>query len=118
MCSVFSYTNDSVMVVTEEDYDRCNSPRPLHFYNNGSDTVCEFDRSGPFYFISGMAGHCEKGEKMIIRVLGHDALPPPSGPEDGPPEPSAAVPRARISYILIAPQLVMLFLGFFFHKVY
>lgn len=112
MCSVFKYNNDSVMVVTEEGYDQCNSLHPI-LYNNDGDTPYEFNRSGPFYFISGTAGHCEKGQKMIIRVLGHDADAPP-----GPSEPSAGAPRARISYILITSQLAVLSLGFFFHHLY
>ncbi|XXG45183.1 hypothetical protein AAC387_Pa02g0334 [Persea americana] len=115
---VFKYNNDSVMVVTEDDYDQCNSPHPISFYNNG-DTVYEFDRSGAFYFMSGTSGHCVNGQQMIIRVLSPDAPPPPGQDSPpGPPEPSAAVPRARISSILIASQLVMVFLGFIFHHLY
>jgi len=29
----------------------------------------KLDRSGPFYFISGAEGHCEKGQKLVTVVL-------------------------------------------------
>ncbi|KAI4344035.1 hypothetical protein L6164_011312 [Bauhinia variegata] len=64
----FKYEKDSVMVVTAEEYENCKSSRPLFFSNNG-DTIFKFDRSGLFYFISGVAGHCDRGQKMIIKVL-------------------------------------------------
>ncbi|KAI4335827.1 hypothetical protein L6164_014436 [Bauhinia variegata] len=64
----FKYEKDSVMVVTEEEYEKCGSTRPIFFSNNG-DTVFKFDRPGLFYFISGVDGHCARGQKMIIKVL-------------------------------------------------
>ncbi|PNX89712.1 early nodulin-like protein 1-like [Trifolium pratense] len=56
------------MVVSEEEYEKCKSARPLFFGNNG-DTVFKFERPGLFYFISGVSGHCTRGQKMIIKVL-------------------------------------------------
>jgi len=64
----FKYEKDSVMVVNEEEYENCKSTRPLFFGNNG-DTVFKFERPGLFYFISGVSGHCTRGQKMIIKVL-------------------------------------------------
>ncbi|XP_061365218.1 early nodulin-like protein 6 [Gastrolobium bilobum] len=68
----FMFNKDSVMVVTEEEYGKCRSSRPVFFSNNG-DTVFKFDRPGLFYFISGVSGHCDRGQKMIIKVL--DVVP-------------------------------------------
>ncbi|KAJ4826271.1 hypothetical protein Tsubulata_018667 [Turnera subulata] len=59
---------DSVMEVTEEDYKKCNSSHPSFFSNTGN-TVYDLDQPGPFYFISGVSGHCEKGQRMIIKVM-------------------------------------------------
>lgn len=74
---VFKYERDSVMVVTEEEYEKCKASRPLFFSNNG-DTVFKFDRPGLFYFISGVSGHCDRGQRMIIKVLDVEpAAPPP-----------------------------------------
>ncbi|XP_050383363.1 mavicyanin [Argentina anserina] len=67
----FKYKKDSVMEVSEEDYKKCDSSHPK-FYDNDGNTVYRFDRSGSFYFISGSAGHCEKGQRMIVKVMASD----------------------------------------------
>ncbi|CAM8956358.1 unnamed protein product [Rhodiola kirilowii] len=64
----FKYEKDSVVVVTEAEYDKCKASHPI-FFSNNEDTVFKLDRSGLFYFISGVSGHCERGQKMIIKVL-------------------------------------------------
>ncbi|XXG90357.1 hypothetical protein AAC387_Pa12g2140 [Persea americana] len=67
---VFNYKKgeDSVLVVSREDYDKCNTKNPKTSYNDGS-SVFKFDRSGSFYFISGTPGKCGKGQKLIVVVL-------------------------------------------------
>ncbi|KAJ3692927.1 hypothetical protein LUZ60_012022 [Juncus effusus] len=65
----FKYKKDSVLVVTEEEYNNCDSSQPLFFSNSGGGSNYTFDRSGLFYFISGVTGHCKLGQKMIIKVL-------------------------------------------------
>ncbi|KAF1897440.1 hypothetical protein Lal_00035145 [Lupinus albus] len=67
---VFKYNkgSDSVLEVTKEDYDGCNKSNPIKKFEDG-ETEFKFDRSGPFYFISGENGNCEKGEKLIVVVL-------------------------------------------------
>ncbi|CAA6668254.1 unnamed protein product [Spirodela intermedia] len=96
--AVFRYKKDSVMVVTEEEYGRCNSEQPIVFYNNG-ETEMTLDHAGTYYFISGLREHCQKGQKMILKVLGHTAeeQSPTSSPPGNhtaaaaaPPPPSAA----------------------------
>ncbi|GAA0165619.1 hypothetical protein LIER_20974 [Lithospermum erythrorhizon] len=64
----FEFKDDSVLVVTEEEYEKCISARPMFFSNNGN-TVFKLNRPGLFYFISGVSGHCSKGLKMIVKVL-------------------------------------------------
>ncbi|KAL4584179.1 hypothetical protein LXL04_008771 [Taraxacum kok-saghyz] len=66
----FAYKKDSVLVVSKEEHAKCKSSHPIFFSNNG-DTTFEMDRSGYFYFISGVSGHCERGLKMIVKVLEH-----------------------------------------------
>ncbi|XP_024168927.1 mavicyanin [Rosa chinensis] len=82
----FNYkkNSDSVMVVTEAEYEKCHSDNPI-FSSNDGDLVFKLDRPGSFYFISGTAGHCEKGQKMIVKVLGS----PAAGTESPPPAQSA-----------------------------
>ncbi|KAJ0105066.1 hypothetical protein Patl1_19033 [Pistacia atlantica] len=75
----FKYKKDSVMVVTEEEYQKCQSSHPL-FYSNNGDTVFKLERPGLFYFISGVSGHCKRGQKMIIKVL--EPASPPDQPQN------------------------------------
>ncbi|XP_057738226.1 early nodulin-like protein 5 [Arachis stenosperma] len=73
----FKYSKDSVLVVSEEEYESCRSTKPLFFSNNG-DTVFKFEHPGVYYFISGVRGHCDKGQKMIVKVLAvHNPKPEP-----------------------------------------
>uniref|UniRef100_A0A5B6YKU4 Putative early nodulin-like protein 1 n=1 Tax=Davidia involucrata TaxID=16924 RepID=A0A5B6YKU4_DAVIN len=59
---------DSVLQVTKRDYVSCNTSSPIEEYKDGN-TKVKLDRSGPYYFISGAEGHCEKGQKMIAVVM-------------------------------------------------
>ncbi|WVZ04149.1 hypothetical protein V8G54_024955 [Vigna mungo] len=76
---VFKYKkgSDSVLEVKKEDYEKCNKTNPMKKFENG-DTEFKFDRSGPFYFISGKDGNCEKGQKLIVVVLSPRKSPSPS----------------------------------------
>ncbi|KAJ8772184.1 hypothetical protein K2173_027361 [Erythroxylum novogranatense] len=74
---LFKYNKDSVMVVnSEEEYQKCESDHPLFFFNDGQ-TIFKLDRPGFFYFVSGVTGHCQKGQRMIIKVLEIQIPTPP-----------------------------------------
>ncbi|KAL6973821.1 hypothetical protein U1Q18_028005 [Sarracenia purpurea var. burkii] len=80
---------DSVLQVTEEDYEICNTAKPIKAYNDG-DTRIPLERSGSFYFISGTEGHCAKGQKLVVKVLSpkhgsRGTTPPAASPA---PEPA------------------------------
>ncbi|XP_010242072.1 PREDICTED: early nodulin-like protein 1 [Nelumbo nucifera] len=64
----YDANKDSVLQVTKEAYASCNVSSPIAEYKDGNTKVV-LDRSGPFYFISGANGHCEKGQKLIVVVL-------------------------------------------------
>ncbi|KAM6577214.1 hypothetical protein CsatB_029051 [Cannabis sativa] len=59
---------DSVLEVSKEDYEACNTGRAIKEHKDGN-TKVSLDRAGPFYFISGAKGHCQKGQKLIVVVL-------------------------------------------------
>ncbi|RDY05341.1 Early nodulin-like protein 1, partial [Mucuna pruriens] len=66
---------EGVMEVGEGDYTHCNATHPTLFSNSGN-TVFKLDHSGTiFYFMSDAQGHCEKGQKMIVRVMLDESLP-------------------------------------------
>ncbi|XP_027152712.1 stellacyanin [Coffea eugenioides] len=67
----FKYRKDSVMEVSETDYKKCTSRRP-NFFSNTGNTVFTLDRSGYFYFISGASGYCDKGQRMVVKVMSQD----------------------------------------------
>ncbi|KAI5662536.1 hypothetical protein M9H77_21859 [Catharanthus roseus] len=83
---------DSVLVVNNDDYANCNTNKPIMKFDDGN-SVFKFDRSGPFYFISGNKSNCDKGQKMIIVVLAvRNNRPSPSPPPSQSPIPSAPSP--------------------------
>ncbi|XP_062221001.1 early nodulin-like protein 21 [Phragmites australis] len=69
----FKYANDSVLLVNHDDYKQCSTDSPLSRFTDG-DTKFTFDRYGLFYFVSGVPGHCEAGQRMIARVKAPSAL--------------------------------------------
>ncbi|KAL0358266.1 UNVERIFIED_CONTAM: Early nodulin-like protein 1 [Sesamum angustifolium] len=76
--------SDSVLEVTEKSYKTCNTSNPIKSYADGN-TKITLDKSGPFFFISGAEGHCQKGQKLEILVLsakhhslGHSPAPSPA----------------------------------------
>lgn len=70
-------------MVDYDQYQNCTTLNPISKYNDGK-TVFKFNRSGFFYFISGEPGHCEAGQKLIVRVMHHSEYQPPvSAPSPG-----------------------------------
>ncbi|KAL8510209.1 hypothetical protein ACS0TY_017138 [Phlomoides rotata] len=78
---LFQYKKESnsVLVVNKDDYDKCNTGNPILKLEDGN-SVFKFDRSGPFYFISGNKANCDQGQKLIIVVLAVRSPPQPRPP--------------------------------------
>ncbi|CAI9285641.1 unnamed protein product [Lactuca saligna] len=90
---VFKYDSkiDSVLRVDEEDYKKCNKSNPSKSYNDGN-TKIKLDEAGPFFFISGANGNCEKGEKLEVKVLSQKHAGSVGGPSPSQaPKPSPKV---------------------------
>jgi len=75
-------------VVNKQDYDSCNTKNPIFKLDDG-DSTFKFDKSGPFFFISGIVENCQKGEKLIVVVLSPNHHRTPSSPTTVAPSPSA-----------------------------
>ncbi|RLM78718.1 hypothetical protein C2845_PM12G11580 [Panicum miliaceum] len=69
---LFKYAQDSVLVVDRPAFDACNATEPLAAFSDGATTV-RLDRPGFFCFISGEAGHCQEGQRLMVRVMVHPA---------------------------------------------
>jgi len=105
------------MEVTEEEYEDCKSPRPLFFSNNG-DTVFKFDRPGLFYFISGVRGHCDRGQKMIIKVLDIEATPSPQYANESAPKPHKKSGVAELTPMRIITASTLFVMSTFLLQLY
>ncbi|KAL1537735.1 early nodulin-like protein 3 [Salvia divinorum] len=91
---VYDSSRDSVLHVTEDDYNNCNTASPLHKLSDGRSSF-RLDRSGPYYFISGVAENCRKNEKLVVVVMAErssshksdDAASSSPPPEEAPSPP-------------------------------
>ncbi|KAM3374800.1 mavicyanin [Capsicum galapagoense] len=104
----FEYKRDSVLVVTKEEYEECKSSRPIFFSNNGK-TIYTLEESGLYYFISGVSGHCERGLKMIIKVL-ESATPQSANHTSSPTVAAANVANAIHGMMLVGVLIVGVFM--------
>lgn len=85
--AVFKYDSkvDSVLQVEEGDYKKCITTKPIKEFHDGNSKF-PITKSGAFFFISGANEHCQKGQKLEVKVLSHKhSSPPPSlPPKDSP----------------------------------
>ncbi|XP_018457193.1 early nodulin-like protein 15 [Raphanus sativus] len=108
---VFSYEagKDSVLQVTREAYEKCNTTSPIASYTDGN-TKVKLEQHGPVYFISGTEGHCQKGQKLRVVVVTprSSAFSPAPSPSDGPavaPAPTSGA--AKLTGIFSVVGLVL-----------
>ncbi|CAH8317719.1 unnamed protein product [Eruca vesicaria subsp. sativa] len=117
---------DSVLEVSEEEYNTCNTTHPITSLSNG-DSLFVLSRSGSFFFVSGNSENCLKGQKLSVKVMSaahhghspHQPSPSPSPtlspvhqPSSSPaPSPVAIAPApgpAKGSAGLVSPGAVSL----------
>lgn len=88
----YAKETDSVVVVSKDDFDKCNAAKPIQKLDGG-DSTFKFDRSGPFYFITSNKTNCDQGQKLVIVVLALRIKSPPTPPATSPaPSTEAPVP--------------------------
>uniref|UniRef100_A0A5B7B873 Phytocyanin domain-containing protein n=1 Tax=Davidia involucrata TaxID=16924 RepID=A0A5B7B873_DAVIN len=89
----------NVMQVTHPEYQSCNATAtPIATHTTGNDSIPITTR-GHHYFICGVPGHCQSGQKVDINVPRLSSMAPtpavspsPSTPTAAAPSPSAAAP--------------------------
>ncbi|PKI70223.1 hypothetical protein CRG98_009415 [Punica granatum] len=103
--------SDWVLEVTRQGYETCNTSNPVRSYSDGSTRV-KLDRSGPFFFISGVKGHCEKGQKLEVVVLSEDHHRKSEAPSPAPANSTAPTPAHSGGNALLRDD-VMIVVGLF-----
>ncbi|KAG0539388.1 hypothetical protein BDA96_03G318300 [Sorghum bicolor] len=102
--------DDSVLLVTEQDFDTCNTRNPVRRLqaaavgSSSGSSVLRLDRSGPFFFISSDEDRCQKGQKLYIIVM---AVRRPTTTTPAPavaPAPDSAFPPAPSPVWASAPE--------------
>ncbi|GMJ01213.1 hypothetical protein HRI_003790500 [Hibiscus trionum] len=86
---LFNYGGShAVDVVSQSDYDNCNSGNALSTHNDGN-TVIPLSSPGPMYFICPTIGHCAGGMKLTVNVVaaGSNSPSTPSTPSGSPTTP-------------------------------
>ncbi|KAL1197353.1 Early nodulin-like protein 9 [Cardamine amara subsp. amara] len=65
---VYQPNQDSVLQVTRDAYDSCNTNAPTAKFADGKTSI-QLTHSGPYYFISGNKDNCNKNEKLVAIVM-------------------------------------------------
>lgn len=66
---LFQYNSQfhNVKQVTHQDFQSCNATSPVATYTSGSDSVT-LKRTGHYYFLCGVPGHCQAGQKLDVLI--------------------------------------------------
>ncbi|RVW55526.1 Mavicyanin [Vitis vinifera] len=77
--NVFQYNAQfhNVMHVTHAAYQACNATNPLATFTTGNDSYT-VSTHGHHYFLCGVQGHCQAGQKVDINVAGEPSLLAPT----------------------------------------
>ncbi|XP_054823420.1 mavicyanin-like [Prosopis cineraria] len=84
-------SQDSVIQVTAESYKSCDLKDPILHMNDGN-SLFNITSNGEFYFTSGVAGHCQKKQKLRIVVGDGNGVTPSDAPTAALPENAADAP--------------------------
>ncbi|XP_021280750.1 mavicyanin-like [Herrania umbratica] len=111
---LFTYHKEihNVKQVTHNDFQSCNGTSAIATYTSGSDSIT-LKRAGHYYFLCGVPGHCQAGQKVAVLVtalsVGPSASPSPSlfgpTPANPPSEMLAPGPAQSSASSLISSKL-------------
>ncbi|KAE8009725.1 hypothetical protein FH972_006146 [Carpinus fangiana] len=74
---VYNPLENNVMLVSRKSFHACNSTDFVSVIISGNDSI-PITRPGHYYYICGVPGHCEAGQKVDIRVPKPSSSPAPS----------------------------------------
>ncbi|XP_059632525.1 mavicyanin-like [Cornus florida] len=81
----------NVMQVTHAEYRSCNTTAPISTHTTGNDSITITTR-GHHYFLCGVPGHCQIGQKVDINVPRISSMAPTPSALSNSSVPSATVP--------------------------
>ncbi|KAL6194595.1 hypothetical protein ACLB2K_035677 [Fragaria x ananassa] len=82
---LFSYSPyHNVIEVTKQGFESCDPNSPIVAYDSGSDSIT-LERPGHYYFLCGIPGHCNVGQKVEVVV---SSLPTPADSPVSSPSPT------------------------------
>lgn len=89
--SVFEYNPQfhNVMRVTHPEYKACNVSSPITTHTSGNDSI-NIDTHGHHFFVCGIPGHCQAGQKVDINVPRAPSVAPSPSASASPAPPLAA----------------------------
>lgn len=97
---VYQPNQDSVLQVTRDAYDSCNTDAPTAKFADGK-TSFALTHSGPYYFISGNKDNCKKNEKLVVIVMadrsGNNKATPSSPPSPAPAPSGESAPSPPVT---------------------
>ncbi|KAK4355617.1 hypothetical protein RND71_024588 [Anisodus tanguticus] len=118
---VFQYSPQfhNVMQVPHAEYQSCNASAPIATHTTGNDSIT-ITTHGHHFFLCGVPGHCQAGQKVDINVLRVSSSASPSqSPLSSSHIPAVAVPAPSSSHasywlpskfgVVMAVFLVVLF---------
>ncbi|XP_010523261.1 PREDICTED: stellacyanin [Tarenaya hassleriana] len=87
---VFQYSSPhSVYEVTRDEFQSCNTTKPLRTFSGGNTTV-SLSESGDRFFVCGNRLHCFAGMRLPVHIQGNSPSPSPS---------PAGAPQAAVSAV-------------------
>ncbi|XP_010473932.1 PREDICTED: mavicyanin-like [Camelina sativa] len=106
---IFQYNKalHNVMEVSSQDFESCNPNSPLTTYQSQHEPVL-LNRTGHFYFICGVPGHCESGQKLDVLVMPASLENITPSPINQPDNGSSSNPKPNLSPTPIEDPLEVL----------
>ncbi|XP_026443276.1 mavicyanin-like [Papaver somniferum] len=112
---VFNPAHHNVMEVSSSDYESCNAEAATSIYITGDDTI-PLTKEGHHYFICGVPGHCQVGQKVDIQVSTKGgAMTPTMSPANSTSPSNTTSSASKYSskdLIVLVPALVVSAFGF------
>ncbi|KAK4357190.1 hypothetical protein RND71_022800 [Anisodus tanguticus] len=83
---------------SDAEYQSCNASAPIATHTTGNDSIT-VTTHGHHFFLCGVPGHCQAGQKVYINVLRASSSASPSqSPSSSSPIPAVAVPAPSPSH--------------------